>query len=139
MEVEGSLLSDKTKMCHSLASSRRPQCTTEHDPATDWRPSETPKNLRREALYSFLEANRDSLLELRTALVSSMDCIVRDAGLDRAGGSTLWTASGDTCRRDFALSLLSEGASALFEIDEALARADTRNERFSVARLVYGD
>ena len=127
MEIEGSLLSDKTEMCHSLASSRRPQCTAEHDSAADWRPSETPsKNLKSETLVRFLAANRNSLLELRTALVSSMDYIVRDAGLDRAHDSPLCTASGDTCGRDFALSLLSEGASALLEIDEALARVDTR-------------
>ena len=137
MEIEGSLLSDKTEMCHSLAPSRRPHCAAEHDSATDWRPSETPsKHRKSETLVWFLEANRNSLLELRTALVSSLDYIVRDAGLDRANGSSLCTASGDTCARDFALSLLSEGASALLEIDEALARVDTRNDRFSSRRQI---
>ena len=49
----------------------------------------------------------------------------RDKAVERSAlGSDLGDAASDTYDRDFALSLLSEGSSAVLEIDEALGRIE---------------
>ena len=48
----------------------------------------------------------------------------RQSGRKSALGSDLGDAASDTYDRDFALSLLSEGSSAVLEIDEALGRIE---------------
>jgi DnaK suppressor protein len=88
-----------------------------------------PGKRRGKKLGTFLRTQRKNLLELRAALVDSMTGIAREARQEKPDSSALSThpgdAGSDACERDFVLSLLSQGADALLEIDEALARIET--------------
>ena len=79
-------------------------------------------------LTGFLRMQRENLLELREAIIGSMSIIAqdtRDKAADKSAlGSDLGDAGSDTYDRDFSLSLLSEGSSAVLEIDEALGRIE---------------
>ena len=105
--------------------------SAENHPAPDWRPGATRGEKRTagaKPLTAFLRTQRDNLLELRAALVSSMYGIALETRDEAADKSALSThpgdAGSDAYDRDIALSLLSEGANALLEIDEALGRID---------------
>ena len=78
---------------------------------TDWRPGNAPHQ-ERKALNAFLRGQQAKLLELRDALVSSMNGIARETRLEKADSSALSTHNGDAgsdaCDRDFVLSLLSQ-------------------------------
>lgn len=108
---------------------RFPVESVENHSAPDWRPGETegrkgPTN----PLTAFLGIQRENLLELREALVGSMYIIAqetRDKVAEKSAlGSDLGDAGSDTYDRDFSLSLLSEGSSAVLEIDAALRRIE---------------
>jgi DnaK suppressor protein len=103
--------------------------SVENHLAPDWRPGETEgKKGPTNPLTTFLRIQRENLLELREALVGSMNSVAqetRDKAADKSAlGSDLADAGSDTYDRDFSLSLLSEGSSALLEIDEALSRIE---------------
>jgi RNA polymerase-binding transcription factor DksA len=108
---------------------RFPVESVENHLAPDWRPGEAQGKKRPEKpLTAFLRVQRENLLELREALVGSMYVIAqetRDKAADKSAlGSDLGDAGSDTYDRDFSLSLLSEGSSAVLEIDEALSRIE---------------
>lgn len=81
----------------------------------------------------FLEKQRVRLLELRDALLDQMAGVTQD-GLrsksDDSGGSAHGLhqadAGSDAYEKDFALSLLSQEQDALYEIEEALGRIETK-------------
>ena len=108
---------------------RFPVESVEYHLAPDWRPGETEvKKGPANSPPAFLRIQRENLLELREAIVGSMSIIAqetRDKAVDKSAlGSDLCDAASDTYDRDFALSLLSEGSSAVLEIDEALGRIE---------------
>ena len=108
---------------------RFPAESVENHLAPDWRPGETRgKKDPASPLSTFLRIQRENLLELREALVGSIYIIAqetRDKAADKSGlGSDLGDAGSDTYDRDLSLSLLSEGSSAVLEIDEALNRIE---------------
>ena len=108
---------------------RFPVESVENHLAPDWRPGETEgKKGSAKPLNAFLRIQRENLLELREAFVGSMYIIAqetRDKAAERSAlGSDLDDAGSDTYDRDFSLSLLSEGSSAVLEIDEALGRME---------------
>lgn len=95
----------------------------------DWRPGGAPRQKRKgKTLNAFLRGQQAKLIELRAALVSSMNGIARETRLEKADSSALSTHNGDAgsdaCDRDFVLSLLSQETDALFEIDAALQRIE---------------
>jgi RNA polymerase-binding transcription factor DksA len=97
------------------------------EPLSDWRPGKAaPRKHRGKKLDAFLRTQRENLLELRAALVESMNGIARETRLEKADSSAFSNhsadAASDACDRDFVLSLLSQGTDALQQIDEALAR-----------------
>jgi DnaK suppressor protein len=108
---------------------RFPADSVENHLAHDWRPGETEdKKGPANPLTAFLQIQRENLLELREYIIGSMHIIAqdtRDKAADRpALGSDLGDAGSDSYDRDFSLSLLSEGSSAVLEIDEALSRIE---------------
>ncbi len=107
-----------------------PSTDSNQSATTDWRPGSASRQKRKgKALNAFLRGQQAKLLELRAALVSSMNGIARETRLEKADSSALSTHNGDAgsdaCDRDFVLSLLSQDTSALFEIDAALQRIET--------------
>ena len=114
----------------SVSLGRFPAESVENHLAPDWRPGETrsKKEAAANPLSAFLRIQREDLLELRAALVDSMEIIAQetcDKAADKSGlGSDLGEAGSDTYDRDFSLSLLSEGSSAVLGIDEALSRIE---------------
>ena len=106
-----------------------PSTDSNQSATTDWRPGSAPRQKRKgKALNAFLRSQQEKLLELRAALVSSMNGIARETRLEKAESSALSTHNGDAgsdaCDRDFVLSLLSQDTDALFEIDAALQRLE---------------
>lgn len=99
------------------------------DSSLDWRPgtSSRQKPCTR-VLNAFLATQQAHLLELREALVNSLNGIARETRAEIGDRPALTTHIGDAGTdaydRDFALGLLSEGTNALVEIDHALARID---------------
>jgi RNA polymerase-binding transcription factor DksA len=96
----------------------------------DWQPGTTSrKQRRRQGLDAFASAQKERLLELRTALVNSMNMAAQDTRADASGSSALATHNGDAgsdaCDRDFALCLLAQEQNALIEIDHALQRIES--------------
>lgn len=79
----------------------------------------------------FIKKQRQRLIELRSALLDSMDMVTSDGLRNRAegseasvGGMHMADAGSDCYDRDFALSMLSKEQDAVYEINEALARVD---------------
>ncbi len=106
-----------------------PSDSVENHPIVDWRPGEARAKKRpAKPLTAFHRTQRENLLELRAALVNSMYGIAQETRNETADKSALSTHQGDAGSdaydRDFALSLLSEGANALLEIDNALGRIE---------------
>ena len=95
--------------------------------AGDWRPGSTRRQEGR-PLNKFLRTQQEKLLELRAALVSSLNGGARDALLEKPESSAFAThsadAGSDACDRELVLSLLSQGANALWEVDQALQRIE---------------
>src|SRR5450432_3406918 len=81
--------------------------------SNDWRPGRMPR-LKPPAkkLDAFLRAQQERLLELRDALVSSMNGVARETRLEKADSSAFATHNGDAgsdaCDRDLVLCLLSQ-------------------------------
>jgi len=82
-------------------------------------------------LSPFLKKQKSRLLNLRDALLDSMQGVARDNLRSRAEGSEASAfglhqadAGSDAYDRDFALSLLSQEQDALYEIEEALKRVE---------------
>lgn len=113
----------------------------------DWRPGHQSRARPRRKLDAFLLEQREKLLELREALVGSMNGAARETRLEKADGSAFATHNGDAgsdaCDRDLVLCLLSQESNALFEIDEALKRIEAgtygiceiSGRRIPIARL----
>jgi len=83
-------------------------------------------------LTPFLKKQKLRLLNLRDAMLDSMQDVARDNLRSRAEGSEASAfglhqadAGSDAYDRDFALSLLSQEQDALYEIEEALKRVDS--------------
>lgn len=81
----------------------------------------------------FLKRQKQRLVELRSHLVDTMEGVAKDSLRNRpegseasVGGMHMGDAGSDAYDRDFALSLLSKEQDALYEIQEALKRIDTR-------------
>ncbi len=79
----------------------------------------------------FIKKQRQRLIELRSALLDSMDMVTSDGLRNRAegseasvGGMHMADAGSDCYDRDFALSMLSKEQDAVYEINEALERVD---------------
>jgi DnaK suppressor protein len=114
-----------TAQSTSVSLGRFPADSVENHLADDWRPGETRgKKGPAKPLTDFLRIQRENLLELRESFVGSMSIIAQETRDKSALGTDLGDAGGDTYDRDFALSLLSEGSSAVLEIDEALSRIE---------------
>jgi DnaK suppressor protein len=104
-----------------------PATDSNQSATTDGRPGGGPRQ-KRKALNAFLRGQHEKLLELRAALVSSMNGVARETRLEKADTSAFSTHNGDAgsdaCDRDFVLSLLSQDTDVLFEIDAALQRIE---------------
>ncbi len=81
----------------------------------------------------FLKRQKQRLVELRSHLADIMEGVAKDSLRNRpegseasAGGMHMGDAGSDAYDRDFALSLLSKEQDALYEIQEALKRIDSR-------------
>ncbi len=81
----------------------------------------------------FLKRQRQRLVELQSHLADIMEGVAKDSLRNRpegseasAGGMHMGDAGSDAYDRDFALSLLSKEQDALYEIQEALKRIDSR-------------
>lgn len=81
----------------------------------------------------FLKRQKQRLVELRSHLVDTMEGVAKDSLRNRpegseasVGGMHMGDAGSDAYDRDFALSLLSKEQDALYEIQEALKRIDSR-------------
>lgn len=77
----------------------------------------------------FIKKQQQRLIELRSALLDSMDLVAKDSLRNRpegseasVGGMHMADAGSDAYDRDFALSMLSKEQDALYEINEALER-----------------
>ena len=96
-------------------------------PSSGWRAVKTPRfNEQAKMLAPCLRQQRENRIELRAALASSMNGIALETQLVKSRISALASpidnsGVGDVCDQDFAVSLLTEGADALFKIDETLA------------------
>lgn len=82
---------------------------------------------------TFLKKQKQRLVELRSHLVDFMEGVAKDSLRNRpegseasAGGMHMGDAGSDAYDRDFALSLLSKEQDALYEIQEALKRIESR-------------
>jgi DnaK suppressor protein len=89
-----------------------------------------PRSARRPVLLdAFIRTQQEKLLQLRGALLRSINEVARDSRADASGSSALATHQGDAatdaCDRDFALRLLSQERNALIEIDDALGRIES--------------
>ncbi|WP_265596325.1 TraR/DksA C4-type zinc finger protein [Verrucomicrobium sp. BvORR106] len=80
-------------------------------------------------LPPFIKKQQQRLIELRSALLDSMDIVAKDSLRNRpegseasVGGMHMADAGSDAYDRDFALSMLSKEQDALYEINEALDR-----------------
>lgn len=80
-------------------------------------------------LPPFIKKQQQRLIELRSALLDSMDLVAKDSLRNRpegseasVGGMHMADAGSDAYDRDFALSMLSKEQDALYEINEALDR-----------------
>ncbi|HSJ04335.1 MAG: TraR/DksA C4-type zinc finger protein [Verrucomicrobium sp.] len=80
-------------------------------------------------LPPFIKKLQQRLIELRSALLDSMDIVAKDSLRNRpegseasVGGMHMADAGSDAYDRDFALSMLSKEQDALYEINEALDR-----------------
>lgn len=81
----------------------------------------------------FLKRQKQRLVELQSHLVDSMEGVAKESLRNRpegseasVGGMHMADAGSDAYDRDFALSLLSKEQDALYEIQEALKRIDSR-------------
>lgn len=81
----------------------------------------------------FAQKQKQRLLELKDALVDTMEGVANDTIRARAEGSEASAfgmhqadAGSDASDRDFALTLLSQEQDALYEIEEALKRIDAK-------------
>ncbi|MEI6534191.1 MAG: TraR/DksA C4-type zinc finger protein, partial [Verrucomicrobiaceae bacterium] len=81
----------------------------------------------------FLKKQKQRLVDLRSHLVDTMEGVAKDSLRNRpegseasVGGMHMGDAGSDAYDRDFALSLLSKEQDALYEIQEALKRIDSR-------------
>lgn len=95
----------------------------------DWQPGrKSPRPAAIGKPEAFVRQQRVHLLELRTALEESRGSASRVARLEKPESSAFSTHNGDAgsdaCDRDLVLLLLSQGSSALAEIDAALERID---------------
>lgn len=82
-------------------------------------------------LPPFIKKQQQRLLELRNALLDSLDGVTKEAlrsrpegGDSGVGGMHMGDAGSDAYDRDFALSMLTKEQDALYEINEALKRLD---------------
>jgi len=106
-----------------------PTRTPLNDSPLDWRPGSKPRQKPcARVLNAFLATQQAHLLELRAALVNSLNGIARETRAENGDRLALTTHIGDAGTdaydRDFALALLSDGTNALVEIDHALSRID---------------
>jgi len=95
----------------------------------DWRPGAAPQNKgQRKLLDTFTTGQRETLLQLRTALIKSINKVAEDTRTNPTDGSALAThigdAGSDACERDFAVCLLFQEQNALIEIEHALRRSE---------------
>lgn len=82
---------------------------------------------------TFLKRQKQRLVDLQSHLVDTMEGVAKDSLRNRpeggeasVGGMHMGDAGSDAYDRDFALSLLSKEQDALYEIQEALKRIDSR-------------
>ncbi|WP_166442553.1 TraR/DksA family transcriptional regulator [Phragmitibacter flavus] len=82
-------------------------------------------------LPPFVKKQQQRLIELRSALLDTLDGVTKDAirtrpegGDSGVGGMHMGDAGSDSYDRDFALSMLAKEQDALYEINEALKRID---------------
>lgn len=112
----------------SFVTFRFPTTLSENDSA-DWRPGMASEKKRKgKPLDAFVRARREQLLELRSAVESSLNGIARETRLEKADSSAFAThntdAGSDACDRDLALAHSSQESNALCEIDAALQRIE---------------
>ncbi len=127
MQIETSRHAASSQSTHLLPFSCPP--VLDEVGTCDWRPGRTPRRPQpRKKLDPFLRAQQEKLLELRDALIGSMNGGARETRLEKADSSALATHNGDAgsdaCDLDLVLCLLSQESNALFEIDEALKRIE---------------
>jgi len=120
---------DNAEITHASATRFPIDAALNPEPLSGWRPGRTaPRKRTGKKLDAFLRTQQENLLELRAALVASMNGIARETRLEKADSSAFSNHSGDAasdaCDRDFVLSLLSQGTDALQQIDEALERIE---------------
>jgi RNA polymerase-binding protein DksA len=95
----------------------------------DWRPGSGRKTQKpSKPLNAFASAQKERLLQLRTALAQSMEIVASDACPEPGDASAVATHPGDAgtdaSDRDLALRLLYLEQNTLVEIDEALRRIE---------------